>query len=422
MFRLLVWGALTFVHSLACLAADPVEPMLRKLPPGVTVKSSVEAPAPQRQAIGRKLGGEIDRLTNSVLQVQGRPIQINLITAGDEPSAAAIEGSLKKLKSFPYLLRSDRLLVEYVGQGIDEALALKTSYELGLLEKPGRVRYRLEFELAVIARADYMSCNPLFLQFQQLATSPTAETRAEIRRLSERFTFGQSLALRQPKSAPETSAYHFQPLPSESTPAGSVVKYTFPSLPVREGIPHVFVAVEATADSRAFLAEPNAPESELTAATSFWPVDDPEVRKLAAQIVAGQTTSDEKVAALLRWLSPGRHLKYSGQTGSRYGTRQALDQKFGHCWDFSDCFVTLARAAGVPARQVAGWLYGTSGHVWAEFYRSGEGWQQVDPTGGGDLPCGIYHIPYFTTDTGEMPIVYLRAPKIELFTPPVSPQ
>ena len=90
-----------------------------------------------------------------------------------------------------------------------------------------------------------------------------------------------------------------------------------------------------------------------------------------------------------------------------------FEQKFGHCWDFADCFVTLCRAADVPSRQVAGWLYGSSGHVWAEFYREGKGWQQVDPTGGGLLRCGIYHIPYFTSEDGEMPILYVSMPRIE---------
>lgn len=28
--------------------------------------------------------------------------------------------------------------------------------------------------------------------------------------------------------------------------------------------------------------------------------------------------------------------------------------------------------------------------------------------------CGIYHIAYFATDDGEMPIVYLSMPKIEI--------
>jgi len=49
----------------------------------------------------------------------------------------------------------------------------------------------------------------------------------------------------------------------------------------------------------------------------------------------------------------------------------------------------------------------------AEFYRQGRGRQQVDPTGGGALRCGIYHIPYFTSEDGEMPILYVSMPKIE---------
>jgi transglutaminase-like putative cysteine protease len=117
------------------------------------------------------------------------------------------------------------------------------------------------------------------------------------------------------------------------------------------------------------------------------------------------------VAAILNWLKPGQNIKYAGKTGSRWGTKQVLEQRFGHCWDFSDCFVTLARAAGVPCRQLAGWFYGKSGHVWAEYYREGAGWQQVDPTGG---TCGLKHIAYFCTENGEMPIVYLSMPKIEL--------
>ena len=94
--------------------------------------------------------------------------------------------------------------------------------------------------------------------------------------------------------------------------------------------------------------------------------------------------------------------------------KKVLKQRYGRCWDSSDCFVTLSRAAGVPARQVGGWLYGTSGHVWAEVLTDGKGWQQVDPTGGGRLDCGIYHIPYFTTETGDMPILYVSMPQIDI--------
>ena len=66
------------------------------------------------------------------------------------------------------------------------------------------------------------------------------------------------------------------------------------------------------------------------------------------------------------------------------------------CMEFTDSFVTLARAVGVPAREINGYAY-TSGdtnkplslrlttsndvlHSWAEYYSETEGWVQVDPT------------------------------------------
>jgi transglutaminase-like putative cysteine protease len=135
---------------------------------------------------------------------------------------------------------------------------------------------------------------------------------------------------------------------------------------------------------------------------------------LAHRITRGKSTREQKAHAILAWLAPGKNIRYSGNTGSRWGTLKVLHQKSGHCWDFSDCFVTLCRAVGVPARQVGGWLYGSSGHIWAEYFTDEDRWQQVDPTGGGLVACGIYHIPYFTSEDGEMPIVYLAMPTIEV--------
>ena len=171
--------------------------------------------------------------------------------------------------------------------------------------------------------------------------------------------------------------------------------------------------MEVTVGSSGLRESTAEPSEALTTATPFWPADDPNLKALAQRITHGKTTNEAKVMAILEWLAPGKNLEYSGQTGSRWGVAKVLEQKFGHCWDFADCFVTLARAADVPSHQVAGWFYGSSGHVWAEFYREGKGWQQVDPTGGGILRCGIYHIPYFTSEDGEMPILYVSMPRIE---------
>jgi hypothetical protein len=393
------------------LATRGAEPLFRNLPPGVFVDKSTEVPAAQADSIGKKLGGRIARLSNSIVRVHGRAIQVNVITAANEAEAKAIHTGLVKIKAFPFCLRKDALVVEYVGQDLDAAIALKTSYELGLQEKPTTVRYRVQAELATIQKADYMACNPLLNLFLALQQGTDPNAAKQIADLAQRFEFGHTLLLRNPALA--ATRYTFQPATNGMTESGASVTCTFGELPNRHGVPYVTATMDVTVDDTGLREDTTTPSATLTAATSFWPAADPKIVALASEITRGKTNHGAKAMAILEWLAPGTHIKYSGETGSRWGTAKVLDQKFGHCWDFADCFVTLARASGVPARQVAGWLYGSSGHVWAEFYREGKGWQQVDPTGGGKLRCGIYHIAYFTTEDGEMPIVYLSLPQIE---------
>lgn len=414
-------GWLEFVFLL-CLSwisqkKDVAEPLLRNLPAGIVVQSSQELSREQTAGIARRLGGKIQRLTNSVIDVQGAPIKVNVIVAADKSSADAIHKSLGK--PFPLSLQKDLTLVEYVGNRVDDALALKTSYELGLVEKPSSVRYRVIADLATIDEADYSVCNELFNQFltqsTQRESGNNGRAAAErIRDLSRRFNFGRTLLLRDPALNGETTTHVFQPTVRESNKIGGTRSYVFDQPSVREGVSFVTATMEISVDNTGLRLVSTGVDAKLTAPTNFWPSEDPEIQLLAKEITLGKSTADEKVKAILEWLQPGRNLKYGGELGSRWGTRQFLKQRFGRCWDFSDAFVTLARASGIPSRQVAGWLYGSSGHVWAECFLEGKGWQQVDPTGGGILNCGIYHIPYFTSEDGELPIVYLGTPEIKV--------
>lgn len=407
--------ALTLALAVALCAksAEPAEPLLGDVPAGLVVESSAEATPAQTKAVGQKLGGQVERITNSKLRVGDRFIQVNVITAVDDANAAALFAALARTKPFPFCLRKGRSVVEYVGKDVDAQFALEVSCELGLHPCPGSVRYRVTAELAAVEKADYMACNPLFNQFLASQAGAGPKDVQQIAELSKGFTFGRRLALRNPKlGGPAT--YAFQPAADGSaSETATTVTFSFDRLPERQAVPYVTATIEITARDTGLDGSTEAPSGSLTAATPFWPVDDPQVLALARQITAGKTGNEARAEAILEWLSPGRHLKYAGQTGSRWGTSKVLKQGFGHCWDFSDCFVTLARAAGVPSRQVAGWYYGVSGHVWAEYYRAGRGWQQVDPTGGGKLRCGVRHIAYFTSEDGEMPIVYLSMPKIE---------
>jgi transglutaminase-like putative cysteine protease len=125
------------------------------------------------------------------------------------------------------------------------------------------------------------------------------------------------------------------------------------------------------------------------------------------------------VQAVLDYLLPGQRLKYDGPLGSRHGVAQCLKLGYGRCWDFSDCFVTLCRASGVPARQVAGWLAGSEGHIWAEVLLEGA-WRQYDPTAG--MECGSDYIPYLTSADGELGLVYASAVQIEEIEAAAKPE
>ncbi|MBI2308456.1 MAG: DUF3488 domain-containing transglutaminase family protein [Rhodocyclales bacterium] len=70
-----------------------------------------------------------------------------------------------------------------------------------------------------------------------------------------------------------------------------------------------------------------------------------------------------------------------------------FETKQGFCEHYASAFVFLMRAAGVPARVVAGYQGGelnpvdgylvvrqSDAHAWAEIWRDGYGWQRVDPT------------------------------------------
>lgn len=121
-------------------------------------------------------------------------------------------------------------------------------------------------------------------------------------------------------------------------------------------------------------------------ATSLGPVDG-EVRKLADRIVQGKEGVKAKARAIYDWIV--KNMYRDPQTrGCGVGDVCALiERPGGKCADIHSVFVSLARAAGVPAREIFGIRQGkepvtdvtTWQHCWAEFYLPGTGWVPVDP-------------------------------------------
>ncbi|MCF7904911.1 MAG: transglutaminase-like domain-containing protein [Candidatus Marinimicrobia bacterium] len=65
------------------------------------------------------------------------------------------------------------------------------------------------------------------------------------------------------------------------------------------------------------------------------------------------------------------------------GVRDAFDSREGDCGQYTALFITMARIAGIPARQQSGFNFypgNTGAHVWSQIYLPIKGWVPVDAT------------------------------------------
>lgn len=132
----------------------------------------------------------------------------------------------------------------------------------------------------------------------------------------------------------------------------------------------------------------------------FWQTDDPEISAIASKLKTPKEIYDYVVSNLA--------YDYSrAQTGGdRTGAKLALKNPGSAiCTEFTDLFIALSRAAGIPARELNGFawtenpklrplsLSGDILHAWPEYWDNDKNlWIQVDPTWGNTT--GL--IDYFT--------------------------
>lgn len=120
-------------------------------------------------------------------------------------------------------------------------------------------------------------------------------------------------------------------------------------------------------------------------ATKLGPVDG-EIGKLASKITTGKKTVLEKARAVYDWTCENTFRDPKTRGCGTGDVCELLKSPGGKCADIHSVFVALARAAGVPAREVFGIRMGkkeredvtTWQHCWAEFYLPGYEWVPVD--------------------------------------------
>ncbi|QWV95329.1 transglutaminase-like domain-containing protein [Geomonas oryzisoli] len=126
--------------------------------------------------------------------------------------------------------------------------------------------------------------------------------------------------------------------------------------------------------------------AEYLKPTSMGPVDG-EVKKLAESIVKGKTTVLDKAKAIYDWACENMYRDPATVGCGKGDVCELLKKPGGKCTDISSVYIALARAAGVPAREVFGLRLGkkaeeditTWQHCWVEFFLPGTGWVPVDP-------------------------------------------
>ena len=122
------------------------------------------------------------------------------------------------------------------------------------------------------------------------------------------------------------------------------------------------------------------------APTSLAPLDG-DIKKLALKITGSKKTVLQKAKAIYDWTVENTYRNPDTRGCGKGDVCELIKDPGGKCTDISSIFVALARAAGVPSREVFGIRLGKKSgeditkwqHCWAEFYLPGYGWVPVDP-------------------------------------------
>ena len=116
--------------------------------------------------------------------------------------------------------------------------------------------------------------------------------------------------------------------------------------------------------------------------TPAYPINDADVKALAQQACGDAKDPREKVKRLVKFVYGflGKEIVMGN-----FSVKEIIAAKKGQCTHHAMLFTALARASGVPARQVSGLMYmgdkakSFGGHAWSEVALDGV-WVPVDPT------------------------------------------
>ncbi|MBI2600176.1 transglutaminase domain-containing protein [Candidatus Daviesbacteria bacterium] len=137
---------------------------------------------------------------------------------------------------------------------------------------------------------------------------------------------------------------------------------------------------------------------KLTKPDKYWEKDHPQIQAELMEILGDNQTLDPAEKIRLIYQYTVNSLKYdpsrlSDSNIERLGAATVLTYPTkAVCMEFTDLFIALARAAGIPARELNGFAYTNNIdlrplslnkdvlHSWPEYWDEQRGWVMVDPT------------------------------------------
>jgi hypothetical protein len=148
--------------------------------------------------------------------------------------------------------------------------------------------------------------------------------------------------------------------------------------------------------------------AEYLAHTVYIQSDAEQIKSLAAEIIGDEKNSWEAAKKINQWVFDNIEKQFTPDFSNAL---QTLQTKQGDCGEHSALTVALLRAAGIPARPVAGLVYWPPGegfgyHAWVEAF-VGE-WVMMDPAWGEDI-VNPAHIALTTGDLVDQAGVLYRS-------------
>jgi hypothetical protein len=109
-----IWLVTCFLCGVSAFGGDaPPAPMM---PSHWKVISDFQVPAEQVKAMSAKLGVDLSNVRNTVYDVNGKRVQINVIVTPSQASAEKLMTTLGSIKSEEALLQKGLTVYEFVGQ------------------------------------------------------------------------------------------------------------------------------------------------------------------------------------------------------------------------------------------------------------------------------------------------------------------